>query len=344
MSTVTFTPDQLDAVDITRRHLDACVVAGPGSGKTTVLVEYFRRLVAAGVDPLRILAITFTEKAAGNMRKKLAQAFQEQPEVRARLERAWVSTVHGFCARLLRENAVFAGVDPEFRVLDATESWRMQQEAMRVAIDSLFAEHLEGMRGMIRGLSSYEFEQCVLSAYDTMRGAGIGVEKLTGFPVPAGVTVDEINDTLNAIRRESLSTWSYQQKQHLESALEAAERIAGAGNPLESLRAIGNFECNLQKCKRANNAYNLLKRMREQIEESEYSLITALYTPQRELLIELLRRFDRIYRERKVRASALDFSDLEEYSVRLLEDHLDTQVRLRAQFDHIRTPTASRPG
>ena len=44
------------------------MVAGPGSGKTTVLVEYFQRLVAAGVDPLRILAITFTEKAAGNMR------------------------------------------------------------------------------------------------------------------------------------------------------------------------------------------------------------------------------------------------------------------------------------
>ena len=120
MSDVSFTPDQLDAIDVAKRHLDACVVAGPGSGKTTVLVEYFRQLVGAGVDPLRILAITFTEKAAGNMRKKLAQAFQQQPETRANLERAWVSTVHGFCARLLRENAVFAGVDPEFRVLDAT--------------------------------------------------------------------------------------------------------------------------------------------------------------------------------------------------------------------------------
>jgi ATP-dependent exoDNAse (exonuclease V) beta subunit len=330
-----FTDDQLDAVDVTKRHLDACVVAGPGSGKTTVLVEYFRRLVAAGVDPLRILAITFTEKAAGNMRKKLAQAFQDQPEIRARLERAWVSTVHGFCARLLRENAVFAGVDPEFRVLDATESWRMQQEAMRNGIDALFAEHLEGMRGMIRGLSSYDFEQCVLSAYDTMRGAGIGVEQLTGFPVPERVTVQQIHDSLNAIRRESLSAWNYQQKQHLESALEGAGRIAAADGPLEALRAIGNFDCNLQKCKRGNNAYELLRGMREQIVKSEYSLVTALYAPQRELLIELLRRFDRIYRDRKVRASALDFADLEEYSVRLLAAHPDTQARLRAQFDHI---------
>ena len=60
-------------MDVSKRHLDTCVVAGPGSGKTTVLVEYFARLVAAGVDPLRILAITFTEKAAANMRKKLAE-------------------------------------------------------------------------------------------------------------------------------------------------------------------------------------------------------------------------------------------------------------------------------
>ena len=130
-----FTEAQLAAVDTGRRNEDACIVAGPGRGKTTVLVEYFRRLVKeAGVDPLRILAITFTEKAAGNMRKKLAQAFQDQPETRGRLERAWVSTVHGFCARLLRENAVFAGVDPEFRVLDERESWRMQQDAMRAAM------------------------------------------------------------------------------------------------------------------------------------------------------------------------------------------------------------------
>src|SRR5438874_11675143 len=164
MTPAVFTPAQLDAIDVSLRHQDACVVAGPGSGKTTVLVEYFRRLVAEGVDPLRILAITFTEKAAGNMRKRLAQAFHQDPQTRARLERAWVSTVHGFCARLLKENAVFAGIDPEFRVLDATEAWRMQQDAMRAAIDALFAEHLEAMRGLIRGLSNWEFEQSVLNA------------------------------------------------------------------------------------------------------------------------------------------------------------------------------------
>src|SRR6478752_492816 len=135
-----FTPAQQLAIDVAHRHLDACVVAGPGSGKTTVLVEHFRRLVEAGVDPLRILAITFTEKAAGNMRKKLASAFEGVPETRGALERAWVSTVHGFCARLLRENAVFAGIDPEFEVGDERLAWRMQQESMAAAMESLFRD------------------------------------------------------------------------------------------------------------------------------------------------------------------------------------------------------------
>jgi ATP-dependent helicase/nuclease subunit A len=335
MSGVEFTADQRSAIDVAQRHLDACVVAGPGSGKTTVLVEYFRQLVGADVDPLRILAITFTEKAAGNMRKKLARAFQEQPETRAKLERAWVSTVHGFCARLLRENAVFAGIDPEFRVLDATESWRMQQQSMRCAIDALFEQRREDMRGLIRGLSSFDFEQAVLSAYDTMRGAGIRVEQLADFPAPAGVTLDEIHRTLNAIRKESLSAWSYAQKQHLEAALEGAQRILSAQSPLAALCAIDAFDCNLQKCKRGNTAYSFLKAMREQIKEAEYTLITALYAPERELLIEILRRFDHLYRERKQQAGALDFADLEEFTVRLLEDHPDTRARLRRQFDHI---------
>ncbi|HEV3199493.1 MAG TPA: UvrD-helicase domain-containing protein [Bryobacteraceae bacterium] len=335
MREVTLTADQLDAVDVSKRHMDACVVAGPGSGKTTVLVEYFHRLVAEGVDPLRILAITFTEKAAGNMRKKLAEAFQENPGVRARLERAWVSTVHGFCMRLLRENAVFAGVDPEFYVADERESWRLQQDSMAKAMDEVFRDRPVAVRALIRGLSSYEFEEAVLSAYDAMRGAGVPVEQLAHFPAPPGVTMAEIADTLSAVRGEPLSAWSHAQKQQRNSALESAERIVSAPGPREALRAIEEFSCNLTKCKRGTGAYNLLRRLRDLVEESQYGLITDYHAPQRRLLLEILCRFDRVYRERKSQAGALDFADLEEFTVRLLEEHAETRARLQAQFDHI---------
>jgi len=330
-----FTRDQLDAVDVARRHLDTCVVAGPGSGKTTVLVEYFRRLVEAGVDPLRILAITFTEKAAGNMRKKLAREFRDDTEIRGRLERAWVSTVHGFCMRLLRENAVFAGVDPEFRIVEANQAWRMQRESMAAAIDALFEEHPTQLRALIRGLSSFEFEDAVLSAYDAMRGAGVRVDDLAAFPVPEGVATGEIAAMAKALRDEPAANWNAAQRQHKDAILEGAERIVTAAGPLEALRAIEGFSANLRKCKKGTAAYDLVVELRDGIKELKYSLITEFYAPQRELLIDILRRFDRLYRERKRQAAALDFADLEEFAVRLLVAHPETRARLQAQFDHI---------
>ncbi|HMD70594.1 MAG TPA: UvrD-helicase domain-containing protein, partial [Bryobacteraceae bacterium] len=330
-----FTRDQLDAVDVARRHLDTCVVAGPGSGKTTVLVEYFRGLVEAGVDPLRILAITFTEKAAGNMRKKLAEKFRDDGEIRGKLERAWVSTVHGFCMRLLKENAVAAGVDPEFRIVEANQAWRIERESIAAAIDALFQEHPARLRALIRGLSSNEFEEAVLSAYDAMRGAGKRVDDLAGYPVPQGVTAGEIAAMANALRDEPATAWSGAQRQHLDSILEGAERIVTAAVPLETLRAIEGFSANLTKCKRGTVAYELVKQLRGLIDDAKYSAITEFYAPQRELLIDILRRFDLLYRERKRQAGALDFADLEEFAVRLLVEHPDTRARFQGQFDHI---------
>ncbi len=336
MKEVHFTPAQLAAIDIALRDRDACVVAGPGSGKTTVLVEYFRRLVAAGVDPLRILAITFTEKAAGNMRSRLAEAFRDDASLRARLERAWVSTVHGFCARLLKENAVFAGIDPEFAVADERESWRLQRDSIIDSLSAMLQEHPAPMRALIRGLSAYDFEDALLSAYDAMRGAGVRVEELTNFPAPPGATRADIADTLRAIRRESLANWNHMQREQLEVALEGAEHIVAALDPRLALEAIQRFECNLTKCKRGNNAYNLLSRMKEQItKDLQYALITEHYVAERHTLLAVLKRFDRTYRERKRAAGVLDFSDLEEFTVRLLDEHTATRERVRAQFDHI---------
>jgi len=131
-----FTTDQLSAIEY--RELDACVVAGPGAGKTTVLVERYRRLVEdRGFQPHEILAITFTEKAAANMKQKLAEQFANRPDLRRELESAWVSTIHGFCMRLLRENAIAARLDPRFAVLSPRESDNLQYECLNAALNEL---------------------------------------------------------------------------------------------------------------------------------------------------------------------------------------------------------------
>ncbi len=332
MKEIDFTPAQRAAIEVAGTPLDTCVVAGPGSGKTTVLVEHFRRLVEAGASPQRILAITFTEKAAANMRAKLAEAC---PEIRAQLERAWVSTVHGFCSRLLKENAVFAAVDPEFAVADANESWRLQQECLAAAIDELFKQQPAAVRALIRGLSAFDFEEALLSAYDAMRSAGKRVEDLAGYGEPPGTGMADFGATAAALAVEPTTTWSFAQKQHLAEIRESAERIVHAAGPLDALRALAVFPANLRKSKSGTAAYELVRCLKEQASKLTYSLITELYRHERHTLFEILRRFDQIYRERKQHAGWLDFADLEEFAVRFLDRHPEARTQLRAQFDYI---------
>jgi ATP-dependent exoDNAse (exonuclease V) beta subunit len=336
MSAPNFTARQLEAVDISRRHVDTCVVAGPGSGKTTVLVEYFRRLVEAGVDPARILCITFTEKAAAQMRSRLVKAFQENPEVRPKLERGWVSTVHSFCSRLLKENPVAAGVDPGFTIAEERDVGRWQQESIAEAMESVFTDHPAGVRALIRGLASPEFEAAIVSAYDAMRGAGTAVRDLAAFPTPSGTGIAQIAATLAELRGCDIANWNAAQKGEFAAALDAIARIVAAPGEREALEAIAGCDYKLTKFKRGNAAYDLLKTLRdEQLKRLQPALVTTLYAAERELLIEVLRRFDDTYRRRKTQASTLDFADLEEYAVRLLERDPETRGRLKAQFEHV---------
>ena len=117
------------------------VRAGAGSGKTEVLAHRFVALIAGDIEgrqplsPAQVVAITFTEKAVYDMRARIAAVLDErisaqvqgQPRshlLRARtmLPLARISTIHAFCARVLRENALDASLDPDFRTLDEYES------------------------------------------------------------------------------------------------------------------------------------------------------------------------------------------------------------------------------
>jgi DNA helicase-2/ATP-dependent DNA helicase PcrA len=89
------------------------IAAGPGTGKTYTMVQRFRWLVEhERMAADAILAVTFTEAAATELRERLSREL-EQP-----LEEAWIGTFHGMCARLLRDDAYLVGMPREIRVLD----------------------------------------------------------------------------------------------------------------------------------------------------------------------------------------------------------------------------------
>ncbi len=128
---------------VARRRGPLLLAAGAGSGKTSVLVERFVRAVREdGIAPGRILAITFTERAAAELRARVRARLLELGEREAArdTEGAPIGTFHGFCARLLRIHALAAGLDPDFAILDDAASGRLAQLAFRRALAALVSD------------------------------------------------------------------------------------------------------------------------------------------------------------------------------------------------------------
>jgi ATP-dependent exoDNAse (exonuclease V) beta subunit len=185
-----FTSEQQRAIDLRQGSL--LVSAGAGTGKTSVLVERFVRAVLDdGVAVDAILAITFTEKAAAQLTSRVRARLMElgaRTEAR-RAETAWISTIHGFCSRVLRTHALAAGIDPEFRVLDALESERLGIDAFDRALAEFVGSGEDPER--LRLLGSYtpdRLADMVRTAYAHGRSRGDARPELPEAvpPRPAG--------------------------------------------------------------------------------------------------------------------------------------------------------------
>jgi len=129
------------------------VRASAGTGKTYKLVSTWVDLVEGGSDPIRIVAVTFTEKAAADMRSRIREAIVERMKTMAASEHGkWtrvltllpaapINTIHGFCGKLLRENGLHAGIDPSFSILDEQRSFDVARES---AVDTIRNEIRDG--------------------------------------------------------------------------------------------------------------------------------------------------------------------------------------------------------
>ena len=119
---------------------DVLLEAGAGTGKTGVMVDRYCRLVCdSGLAPDAVLAFTFTDKAAAELRQRIRAELARRAErgseraaaALAGIGGAWVTTIHGFCNRVLAAHPVAAGVDPGFRVLDAPEAGARRPRGLR---------------------------------------------------------------------------------------------------------------------------------------------------------------------------------------------------------------------
>ena len=168
---------------IERRNEPLMLVAGAGSGKTTVLVERIVRHVIDDEIPLSsILAITFTRKAAGELRARVRKRFHElgRRDAAREVDGAWISTIDGMCARILRAHAVVAGVDPAFRLLSDGERRELREQAFAHALDSVVAgAGRAAAADLLAGVGTDELAKGIWQVYDGLRSAGSAAPRLT---------------------------------------------------------------------------------------------------------------------------------------------------------------------
>ena len=155
-----------EARELIKTAIDTTLVveAAAGTGKTTELVNRIVRVIEEGrADVREIVAVTFTEKAAGELKLRLREQLErsrrdasndqmaERLEAAVQnLEEAHVSTIHGFCADLLRERPVEAAVDPLFRVLTEGQAERLYSQAFDSWFQSRLEDPPEGVRRSLR--------------------------------------------------------------------------------------------------------------------------------------------------------------------------------------------------
>jgi ATP-dependent helicase/nuclease subunit A len=165
-----------------RRSGSLLLSAGAGSGKTSVLVERFVRAVREdGIAPGRILAITFTERAAGELRERVRARLLElcERDAAREAEEAFISTFHGFCARLLRTHPLQAGVDPGFQVLEEGLASRLALLAFGDALRGFLEDEPPHAVDLVAAYGADALQRIVLGAHSQLRSQGQTEPRLT---------------------------------------------------------------------------------------------------------------------------------------------------------------------
>ena len=170
------TESQVQALDITR-HI--CVTAGAGSGKTTVLVERYLKILHEGnATPREIVAITFTEKAAAEMKERIIERLAGEDENRdesfsEEINTAPISTIHAFCARILREFPFQANVPANFSILQGIDQKLLLEQAIQKTLKDIATnaddKHRDELTRLLQCCRSRDNLEDLLSAMVTQR-------------------------------------------------------------------------------------------------------------------------------------------------------------------------------
>ena len=305
-------PEQRAAVDA---RGEVFVSAGAGTGKTTVLVERFVRSVCEeGLDVESVLVITYTRKAAGELRARIRAALHARgrADLARRLDGAWISTIHGFCARLLRTHPFAVGVDPRFRELDEEHGMVIRGESFERALAAFCATRDAERLRLLATYGAQGLRRKLTSVYETLRSAGRELTLELSEPVDIAERLAELHDEARLLATDG--DCSDKQAAAAQAALALTTTNPERLLDLAGLRASGD---------RAAGFESARKRL-------ERAAFDELALRDKDLLQELLDLFAAEYAAAKQRESALDFEDLQLLTRDLMRD--DAGVREQEQL------------
>ncbi len=247
------------------------------------------------MPPDAILAITFTEKAAGQMRAGVRRELlaRGQRRLAQDTESAWISTIHGLCTRILRTHAVAAGLDPRFVILDGAETRALREAAFDAALAGLLADGRPDALDLAAAYTPDNLRAMVLAAFDQLRSAGATPPRL---PLP---DVDAELDVLEAQMRDAAV--AAQAEIALAPAMKSVDDARAALDACGQLRGTNVGALSGTACARYREAWQAYTQA-----DIDVRAAAAL-----RLIDELLQRFDAAFAAAKREASGLDFDDLQ---------------------------------
>jgi ATP-dependent exoDNAse (exonuclease V) beta subunit len=311
-------PNEQQAAAIAARG-QIFVSAGAGTGKTTVLVERFVRAVCEeGLDVESLLVITYTERAAGELRSRIRARLNElgRHDLARSLDGAWISTIHGFCLRLLKAHPFEAGLDPRFRVLDESQARIVRGEAFEGALTDFCAGGRPERLQLLATYGASGLRRMLTSVYETLRSAGRELVLELGERPGLEARLAELGEAARCLADDRDATQPQRSVAAEALALVGSETAPQRLLDLGGLRARGERAATYEEARKA----------------VEQAALDELALRDRELLQELLLRFAEAYAAAKDAESALDFEDLQLRARNLLREHEALREREQLRF------------
>ncbi len=356
------TKAQKDAVEITNQSI--VLSAGAGSGKTRVLVQRYLHLLKKRLAQVgEILAITFTKKAAAEMKERISREVFEllaqttTPEekgfwlkVKEELNRAQITTFHGFCSLLLRSHPIEAEIDPYFRVLDEEEADDLLDEIIENLLLSGLNSEESNLVTLVWEFGLFGINNLLKTTYLHSRDGHLTIDDVAELTQKKLAVSEEkvedlkteivglIEEMLEINHNTNLSSGTKAKLDLLEGkwdefALKIKKITSLADTERQILGEIrGILSGNLAKGIREQNTR--FKEITDQNELDQYlaDLQAVKIIP---ALTNVLKQIDDAYTRAKVDLGVLDFGDLEQKTIRMLQTNQEFCLEVGQRYKFI---------